>query len=409
VTPAYIRSYFSRALTAVAALRAHWPFGIAYCGAMVLLLTVQSSRPAQYFLYLFVLAPAVLTMRREDIVLLSKSKVYVLLVVMIVYAGLTHLWGPPVEPAKHLRHVQYLAIILGYLSITAYLVANDERFLRRLFWCMGWAAFITASISLVLFLTGTVVEVGGRLKAWIWPDPNSAAAVFAVVTVGLVVQVIANLHRPWLAAGYAAPALVLTTFIGLAGARAAAAGLVAGLLIIAVAQVRRVRAALWVLLAAVVAAVGLVALATTRWSGDALLASLRDYNRLWEHYLGIALERPWFGHGILFQARYAFNDQPAALTNSHNKVIDAFVYGGGVAVLILIALVIAAGIVAWRAIRVRMALPGALLACAIIYPFGIPAIEPLFWKMEWFWIHSWLPIALIAGIELQLRQKSQKP
>lgn len=405
VKPAEERSFFSRMPAAVAALRLYWPFGIAYCGAMVLLLTVQSSRPAQYLLYVSVIAPAVLMMRWQDIVLLSKSKTYVLLVLMIVYAGLTHLWGPSAEPARHLRHVQYLAILLAYVSVTAYLVATDERFLQRLFWWMGWAACVTASISLFLFLTGAT---GGRLQAWIWPDPNSAAAVFAVVAVGLVVQFTANLHRPGLAAAYALPALALIVFVVLTGSRAATAGLAAGLILIALARLRQLRAALWLLVAAAVAAGGLVALPAARLSGDALKSALRDYTRLWEHFLDIGLQRPWFGHGILFQTRYSLNEAPAALTNSHNKIIDALVYGGGVAVLILIALVIAAGIVAWRGLRVRMALPAALLACAIIYPFGIPAIEPLFWKMEWVWIHSWLPLALIAGLELQLFQKDQK-
>jgi O-antigen ligase len=271
---------------------------------------------------------------------------------------------------------------------------------------MGWAAVATAVASLVMAARGQSIQPDGRLLAWLWPEPNSAAAIFSVVLIGFVYHHVlpvrdGAVRRPLILTllNLLATAIMLV-FLALTGSRIASVGAVFGLLLVAWkgTKSRRIRLALIVGLAAVcLAAVGAM---WHRWERGIVTDESSLYINLWQHYFDLGLERPWLGHGIMASEQIVHGEQ--ILTNSHNKLIDAFYYGGVVAVVLMLALIVVASRAAWLAWR-REAdpVPAALLVCCVTYTYGIPAVLALFWKIDWWWIHCWLPLGLIAGAELR--------
>ncbi|MGE0503349.1 MAG: O-antigen ligase family protein [Rhizobiaceae bacterium] len=359
-----------------------------------------SKFPRDVFDFL-VFLPAFLSLDRNRIVLLWSSPVLRVIGLILVYAGLTHLWGPPDEGLFDWRHLRSMVMIFGFVAMAAWLTARDERFLDILFLSAGWAAAIMAAVSIWLFATGAGASSAGRLIGWAWPDPNSSAAVVAVILLGLLDRISRFARISLLAAGIAAPVPLLLVFMALTEARAAAAGLFLGVAVLALAITRR-RGISWKISSSVGGLlVAILATAAPRWELTSLLSTSAGYFYLWDHYFNLAMQKPWLGHGILALEAVTMPGGQV-LTNAHNKIIDAFFYGGGIAVALLAALIVIAGQFAVRTLYRRGdGLPGALLAFCTIYTFGIPAVLPLFSSMAWWWIHCWLPLAIIAGVQIR--------
>ena len=191
------------------ALRESWPFGFFFCLFVALLLVAPTKNLTRDFLYLFLFAPFLFSLTLSDLSLLRKSSVLIVLAATLSYVMLTHAWGPEASASIHLKHARYLAIILLFLCLSAWLVVRSDDFLDRLFWWMGWAAVVTAVVSFALYVTArapsrTVVCSPGLGRNQTAPLQSLRSSVSASST---------RRPAPWNLGtrfGYASPAMVVS-------------------------------------------------------------------------------------------------------------------------------------------------------------------------------------------------------
>src|SRR5439155_18435194 len=110
----------------------------------------------------------------------------------------------------------------SFIAVTAWLVARDHGHVARLCRSLAGAAVITALVSLWLFHVEGYHPYGWRLTAWLWPNPNTAGAVFGLACVAAAAPAAgaALLRRFSLVA-----ATFLAVCVALTGSRAALAGI----------------------------------------------------------------------------------------------------------------------------------------------------------------------------------------
>jgi O-antigen ligase len=251
---------------------------------------------------------------------------------------------------------------------------------------------MTALISLVTFY-GTH-PLGQRLAGWFWPNPNTAGAVFGLVTVAAAAAGLASGKSGWRIA-YMTAAAVLLACTALTGCRAALVAAAATGVVCALA------ARAWRLLAGVLgAAVFLGVSVAAGWIGVDEWLARADSGRLelWAHFWSVGWQRPLLGEGMRQHLGFTISNG-LKTDDPHNMLLYTFLRTGLVGVSAWVALMVSAllaGIRHWR--RTGGPVPLALMLYLVAHGFFETA--PPMENPDWFWVYLWIPVGIAAGVGL---------
>ena len=334
--------------------------------------------------------------RRGD----SGSRLLVLGLVFIFYLGLSALWtrgSPELSP---------LTVAVRTAATAVFLVASSEILSRhRWQWFQGLvvgAAAVIAGGSIMAFLTG-FHSYHGRLNSLIhFEHPNlfahytGFAALICLLRIFELKQSGLSRAAPWMGAF-----LVLVTGLVLTQGRTTMAAFfgAAGL---AIVLARDRRAAVAFALLVMMIALGFV-LVGGDWAASLVkrgeAGRLVIYQSLIERMDG----RWWFGVGLAAGDDVEFpvgsEDFPRGFTipHSHSAFVATFYHGGALGLALLLALVGAAGVLAWLVARDRGDPTGAVLLL-----FGVVCLMPDGHRLVSnphlsSWLIFWLPVGWIIA------------
>ena len=360
---------------------------------VALVLLTPYARLYASFYYILLLIPFLLLLDARDGRALAGSWVLRFALAYLGLLWLSAFWTPDTPPKAILRIGRHVLANFSFIAVTAWLVARDHGHVARLCRSLAGAAVMTALVSLWLFHVEGYHPYGWRLTAWLWPNPNTAGAVFGLACVAAAAGSAAS--------GPALPrrlALVAATFlavcVALTGSRSAVAGIAAsGLAWLALGRARWQPAGLAVAAAvAGLAAVGWIA------AGEWLARGDSGRLELWSHFWGVGWQRPWLGWGLR-------QDLAVTISNGlhtddpHSMLLATFMRTGLIGVLAWCGAMIASLAAGWRHWRRHGGFaPLGLtiyLATQGIFESAVPINPP-----DWFWILLWIPVGIAAGVEV---------
>ncbi|MBW2195119.1 MAG: O-antigen ligase family protein [Deltaproteobacteria bacterium] len=347
------------------------------------------------FFYAFVVFPYLLTLQKSKIKLLLHSKIWVLSMAFAIYLCLTLLWAENVGedgPVYYLRRPIYLFV---FLSLTIELVQRYPKFVDRLFISLCWVGAITGIISILSLYPSLSFErdrlshMAGQLH-----NPIECGGVYGMLVLVAYFGVLKRkvLNHKWI---YVGLLLVSIVSVVLTQSRGPLSALV--IAVVAGAVLTLDKKALG---AVVLIILGLVILVNSGNFGR------RIFEKGWSHRFELAEEtlkraQPSliFGKGISTDTRFTLKDGKTR-GDGHNAYLGTILYGGLVGLLVLLVLIIIAFRESLRSFfHTKNITYFALLLFAAIAI--ITGEDKLTTHPDSLWMFFWLPLALLAGEEIQ--------
>lgn len=304
------------------------------------------------------------------------------------------------------RQFRVSVLIVAFLAITGSLVAAFPNFPRWLFLGAGTVCAAIAAANIYLFvqylpnLPGTSVSefrLISRIGMDEYYNSTNISATYAVMFIGVAASLSYERIRSWKSSILILDAGILGTGILLTQARSAILATFIGLIVLSFRFSRRSR---WSLVA--VAATAICAGFAIPAIREAILArgtSLRF--EVWQQFLGLIMQKPWFGFGSFSPAGITTGDG-IFLDQAHNLVLSAW-FRGGVASAAAMAFILVAGILwcrrHWQASGDIVPLSvAAVILTAGMFDYQLMATYP-----TWPWVTFWLPFGLSIGAEMAAR------
>jgi O-antigen ligase len=365
---------------------------------LALILVVPNTQVYRWFFYVAVLPCFALSIERALLSDVMRSWVWRFAIALLFYLWLTILWGEDPNLRDALNYVRRTLMIMFFVTIVAFLVAERPNFTRLLFrWLVGVAA-LTAVVQIARQTTPVGLSRIGSLTV---PTPNVAGDVYGTLIAGGFFFALAG-ARTWSARVLFALALIIMMmFVVLTQSRGPIGAIVGTLLVLALFTRRRE-----ILLAA---GLGIASVATLMVSGLLELGVLVERGlsyrpEVWEIFFKLWREHPWFGIGVNVVRTFSIPNFPGfVLDNSHSFYLGHLVLGG-IPALILLLLMLGAGVrTAVTAYRHEGEL-GPLAMLLFVTIAGTVEFGVFLDNVDWQWLFFWLPIGLIAGVEARERR-----
>ena len=331
--------------------------------------------------------------------------------VWIGYLCLTLLWSD--QPAlrdleKYVRGFLWIGV---FLSVIIILSQKEEVFPKYLF--MSVALISSAAAIFSVFQYYSIHEfIGGRLVS-IGPSGKHAIATGIFYGAAMLMTLFGLAAFPRSATtriAYVLAVAVLFSALIMTSSRGPILG--AGLaLVIGLAAMRR-----WALLATLVgfatAVIGLIeysALYVGVDTGTYNFISRGSAYRLeiWSNVVDHIRESFWFGHGIASDMPTAIMSDGRIYTTAHQMYLANHFVGGLPATLLLLAVVAAACLTAYR----RMQTSGEFVYAALLIfflVFSAMYIDKVVKSANVIWFYVWLPLGLLAGQEMLMKRTASR-
>jgi hypothetical protein len=383
-------------------VRAHTPLWLLLALFLLLIIFIDRDRPnivLDIYCYALLIG-AFLTLHPADVWTLSRSWILRICFGYLLFMWLTPLWTSGIGQAQWRAVALASLFIVWFVTMTAHLVLSRGEHVDWLLRILGWAAVATGLYSILAYFS--VHDFSERLIIAPWPNPNTGAAVFGLLAVGIAAGLMSTPKMPVAGrAVYATLVVTLSLCVLLAGTRSALLGMAAsaaGCFLLSSRMNRRSYLA-----AGILCAIGGIIVYTTQatiFRGDG--GRLELLSSYWD----IALERFWLGHGIQNEFKFVVMQQGQAMNSPHNMLLTSLLYGGVIAMIGMAALYLATIFVAARYYR-----SGGTLAVAAIGIYllvhgmfeTIAMTSPGLSSPGWRWLYLWWPIGLAAGLELRMK------
>jgi len=349
----------------------------------------------------FVLVPVVLigAWPYRSLLPIVKSGVFVLSACFLLLILATSVPAEGTSVALIWKNLRYVAAILGFVTITAYLMNKQGDFLRLLILFVAPAAAIAAIVDVLSFSgfslqTILTTRLEGVKGLTVYYNSNVIGIMFAIPCVGAVALMVSKSLARWQFAMLSACVVVLLGAVVLTGSRGSVTAALSGI------AVCLLLAANWRLSVTVVAIVAVAAgvVATTPLLGALLQRGDSLRLTLWPIYLQMAELKPWIGYGLAFDTRVTLPDGNVVM-NAHNIILCALVRGGVFSAAALLGVVGFALLGGWRAWRRYGEVgPLALLGTCLVATSVDYEIVPT--DLGYLWILFWLPVAICLGTSL---------
>ncbi|PZA09312.1 O-antigen ligase domain-containing protein [Rhodopseudomonas palustris] len=390
-------SLFDRSRAWLLAVKAPERLFVLVMCLMYLMHNIWLSRTILWFLVLPTLLITALPLR--NLVPIVKSGVFLASAVFMAVIIVTSLLGDGVPGALLWKNIRYVAAVLVFIMIVAHLASRDGDFLRVLFLWLAPVAAFAAIRDVGTFSHWSVsemltVRLQGTKGLSLYYNSNVVGLMYAMPCVGAVAMMATRRLRPWQFVLLFVSALVLLAAVLLSGSRGSLMATLAGI------GVAVLLAANWRIAAAVVALVGIAAVATLLTPLASELVQRKDSLRfeLWPVYLHMVTLKPWFGYGLAFDPRVTLPNGIEVM-NGHNIFMCAAVRGGVIAALALAAVALTALVSGWRAFRRTGKVAGlALLAAGLVASSVDYEIIPS--DLGYLYVLLWLPVAICLGSAL---------
>jgi O-antigen ligase len=371
--------------------REHYPFTGSYCVFLclaVLLLQVQ----VRNFYLVFVLLPAALTMRWDEVIRLSRSWILRLSLALLVVLWLSLFWSGDTHEVEWPRFARHMSVNFSFVAVTAWLAWRSDRFEERL---ARWFASVIGAAALAWLIVFYVHGLSKRFVFSYFSNPNTGGIVLGVVCVIAVIAAASpSADKRWRYV-HIATAMISLTGVVLSASRASLLALTVSLTVVLL--LRR----LWWLNVLALLPVALLTLITR--GGWSELLERGDARRFeaWSYYWALAERRPFTGYGIGNEFAFTYPLKLVVIDNPHNLLLNFFLYGGLPSAIVFAALMVCLVVVGSRVTRcARRDMPFAISLYMIVVGM-FEGILPIH-LADWQWIYFWLPIGTLAGAELAL-------
>jgi O-antigen ligase len=346
---------------------------------------------------------AVFLLRVDDYRALARSSVGCLALLYLGWFGISALWSGP-KTIGLLYVAQSGLAIAAFLLLTVTLSQRDTAFARRLMRTIVWVGAGAALIAMVWFYAHHDFPKERVEDFGIGGYFTRAGTMYGVAAIGAWWLLDRERQTPAHRIALVSCFVVLLAFVALAQARGAMLGLaLAGL---TWAVLTRQRALLAFGLAVVAIGIGLQ-YADAFGAYDLLARGFTLRLHTWTDALARMPDALWLGYGVADPQTFILKHgetviHPHTIMHPHSAFFGHQLQGGLVGTAIFLALVAAAGWIAWRAWRERADF---LILTLLAFLIGNSLVDfgHFYTQLDLEWFLFWLPVALAAGAEVGSR------
>jgi O-antigen ligase len=359
--------------------------------------------PEHYkFFYFGLLLPALFASPRYFRIA-AQSPAYLLIVLFCLYMMASGLWSDPFEVKAYSQALLHGVSVLMFVTVSLALAERYPNLFEVLLMGVCIVGGMVALLSLIAWYAENPfprsrVKGLGRMHYI-----NRAAAVYAML--GLLCTVYFLRVHDWKKWLFGSLAFVLVSFVVLTKSRTGLIGLSAGLLILVVLARSRI------MVYVVLGLVSLVVLSTMVFPEIAQILSrnmpARPY--IWDYTMGQIGKAPVLGHGILSDSSIPpMPDVPKmekGFPHTHSSYLATLRDGGAIGFALLAALLAAIFAAAVRWYKRYGDASGIALLVFVLLVIA-PIRDRLITKPREVWLYFWLPIILVAVMELRGRVRT---
>ena len=319
----------------------------------------------------------------------------VLSLAMMVWFGLTLVWGIDQTPKRVAKFVFSIPVNFSFLAVGwVFFTTAEERFLTRLYRVIPIVAVVNAVISIVIFFAN---GAGGRLHGWAETrHPILGADVMCVALVFCLHGWYSEPDRRWRTACLLA-GLTCAGFVLLTGSRGPFLAMVAAV----VCYLIQVRPRAVVVLAAVA---GILAVGVAVWVPEVVAFATTNLDRdsyrlmIWNETLDLVRLRPWLGYGAANVHEFV---EPS-ITFPHSIYMSSLYYAGSIGLGLVLGFF---GFFGWRAWFVEDRELRAFLVALMLVPAvaGLTDIGQFIKSPSEVWYILWLPVVTVLGLSRRTR------
>ncbi len=336
-------------------------------------------------LYYFVVLPAVLLLARELWRFYRHNTLALLLLTYIGYMLATLAWSPDFNLSGAGWQLWYALNVLSFVLISGYLWVAQAQWLDRLAHRSIWLAAAVAVASMVAWYLQHPFPTSRLEPLGVMHHQNKAACAYGLFLVLAMYYLFTGSGRHHKLI-YLALSVILLSLIVFTQSRTALAAVGVGLL--ALLGYR----AMGFLVAAAAGSWALLAANSALWHDRVSTLSFRP--GIWRQVLNDMQDHWLFGHGYL--ADTTVQAYGRNFPHAHNSYLASLRDGGLFGLALLLALLLLAGLWAWRLHRRGERIYLALLlygAVSITMDYDRLLVHP-----KELWLFFWLPIGLIMAV-----------
>ena len=350
------------------------------------------------FFYTAIMVPFLLYIGHKTLHSVFRSPLFLISILLMVYLWLTVLWSTPGGLALFVFESRRIWMLGAFIAMTAFLAARCPDFLRTVPLVLAVLGALSAIAALVMSygIEGNPFP-RARLRSYgRGSNPLDATPVYSIIIVWVVVwlseeRAIAP-RLKWLATICLAPML---GFLVMAQGRAALLAIALSLVLLLL-----LRRTDYVRHAAIVGGIlALVFIGLLMGPLDQIIERGLSYRpQVWRVGLDYALQKPWFGHGLLNKPNLAV--ERFVFQHPHNVLIVVLLQGGIIALGAFLWVLVAYARVAWRQFRRDgSALLLVLMMCG--FTNAIVDFYSVLTSVDRVWFAIWLPVGLAIAYELR--------
>jgi O-antigen ligase len=349
--------------------------------------------------YALVLTPALFLLRRTDWRWLANNNLWRAAMLLLLYLAMSGLWTEHMQLGAWLSQAKALPYVGIYLALIACVVVRRPGAIDWLVRTLVVAAVIGTVVSAIRFYSSAAWPMRLEYTGAVY-NANEGATLAGTALLLALFQLVPASTRTWRRRAWLTGTAALLVGMVLSGSRTPLTALVA-CTILGLGLRRQ-----WRLLAIGSAALAVsIAMAVNLSAGQQAIARGDSFRlAIWQHYAERVAKHPWLGEGVLTddksRVEFSAGDGTAfTALHPHDVYLATALYGGALAVLLLLALVALALRQGWT--LAKRGEPAWLLVLVFALLCMLTDGDRLLHAPRAIWVYFWLPIGALIGLGLR--------
>ena len=348
--------------------------------------------------YALILIPYLIMFNRKSFTMLCRSRIFLMVLLFVGYSMATLLWGARGTYSDYLHILVRALSVLVFYALTIELSLVDERFRGRVFFVLCWISLVGAILAMYLIHYSFIYPPARLMDIGAFRNPIQASSVYGMILIIIYYQFLSKGWR-WYTILYIPLFIALLGILLLLQSRGP---LLALIIAFFVGSIVARDFKMLIILTLIATGVWLLVSSGERFFYNLIITRGSSYRlEIFQCVLKIIMEKIVFGHGMLMEFTCTMSDG-ALISRTHNLFLAAWLYGGLVGLVLLVASCIKA---LWYSGVYLVRNKDCIYITLLIYSFicvstgnhnAISNPHPLY-------LFFWMPLGFLSAFEITTR------
>jgi O-antigen ligase len=353
--------------------------------------------------YTLVLIPYLIMFRRKSLSILSKSKIFLLVVLFEGYSTATLLWGEGGACSDYIHSIVKSLSVLVFYALTIELSVVDKRFRGKVFFVLCWVSLVGAISALYLTHYSFVYPPARLMNIGAFRNPIQASSVYGMILIIIYYHFLSKGCR-WHNVIYIPLFIALMATLLLIQSRGP---LLALIIAFFVGSLVARDFKMLILLVCIAAVVWILVSSGEQFLFNLIITRGTSYRlEIFQCVFTMIKEKILFGHGMLMEFRCNMSDG-TLISRTHNIFLAAWLYGGIVGLSLLIAFIIKS---VWISMHYSFVKNNCIYISWLIFSLICMSTgnHNVISNPHPIYLFFWMPLGLISAFEITRRNQCNK-